>query len=104
LVRVRRPADEDAMSLRPASVGPVPEETARVARAAFPRGNIFLRMRDALGALFTDDSFASLFPTRGQPALSPWRLALITIMSYAEGCPTARPPMPSGGGSLGSMH
>ncbi len=73
------------MSLRPESVGPVPEETARVARAAFPRGNLYLRMRDALGPLFTDDSFAPLFPARGQPALSPWRLALITIMQYAEG-------------------
>jgi transposase len=42
-------------------------------------------MRDALGAIFTDEAFVALFPVRGKPALSPWRLALVTIMQYAEG-------------------
>jgi transposase len=41
-------------------------------------------MRDELGTLFTDDDFAALFPTRGQPAEAPWRLALVTIMPYVE--------------------
>ena len=27
------------MSMRPKPIGPVPEDTARVARAAFPKGN-----------------------------------------------------------------
>jgi transposase len=72
------------MSLRPQPVGSVPEETARVARAAFPRGSIWLTLRDELGTIFTDDSFAALFPRRGQPALSPWRLALVTLLQYAE--------------------
>jgi transposase len=26
-----------------------------------------------------------LFPSRGQPAEAPWRLALVTLMQYAEG-------------------
>lgn len=72
------------MSLHPAPLGPVPEETARVARAAFPKGNAYLRLRDELGVLFEDSSFASLFPRRGQPAESPWRLALVTLLQYAE--------------------
>ena len=68
------------MSLHPQSIPPVPEETARIARMAFPHGNLYLRMHDELGALFADDDFAPLFPTRGQPAEAPWRLALVTIM------------------------
>ena len=71
--------------LRPCPIGPVPAETARVARAAFPKGNVYLRVADELGALFTDDLFRSLYPSHGQPALTPWRLALVTILQYAEG-------------------
>ncbi|MBV9279767.1 MAG: transposase, partial [Chloroflexi bacterium] len=59
--------------------------TARVARAAFPKGTAFLRMRDALGAIYTDDAFAALYPAHGQSAESPWRLALVTIMQYVAG-------------------
>lgn len=73
------------MSLHPHPVGPVPEETARVARAAFPKGNRYMRMRDTIGVMYTDDAFAPVFSWRGQPAETPWRLALVTIMQYAEG-------------------
>jgi transposase len=62
----------------------VPEETARIARAAFPKGNGYLRVRDALGTLYTDEAFADLFPTHGQPAEAPWRLAVITVLQFAE--------------------
>jgi transposase len=53
--------------LRPQGIESVPEETARVARAAFPRGNGYMRMRDALGSIYEDAAFAPLFPARGQP-------------------------------------
>jgi transposase len=66
-------------------IGPVPTETARVARAAFPHGNMYLRMRDEVGVLYTDAAFAPLFSTRGRPAEAPWRLALVSILQYAEG-------------------
>jgi transposase len=72
------------MSLHPQPVPPVPDDTARIARAAFPHGNLYLVMRDAFGPLFADDDFATLFPTRGQPAEAPWRLALILVMQYVE--------------------
>jgi transposase len=65
-------------------VSPIPADTARVATAAIPTGNVYLRLRSSLGAIFHDEQFAQLFPTRGQPAASPWRLALITIMQFAE--------------------
>ncbi|GHO87560.1 IS1182 family transposase [Dictyobacter formicarum] len=72
------------MSLKPEPIHPVPQETARVAKAAFPKGSTFIRMRDELGILYQDEAFAALFPQNGQPALAPWRLALITIMQFAE--------------------
>ena len=73
------------MSLRPYPVPPVPGDTARVALAAFPRGNAYLLLRDRLGTLFDDADFADLYPARGQPAYAPWRLALVTLMQFREG-------------------
>src|SRR5262245_19774090 len=72
------------MSLRPHGIPPVPEETARVARAAFPHGSPYLTFRDALGTIFQDEDFAALFPAWGQPGLPPWRLALVTMMQFRE--------------------
>ena len=72
------------MSLNPASIDPVPDHTVRVARAAFPKGNPYLTLRDELGAIFQDDDFTDLYPVKGQPGLSPWRLALVTIMQFRE--------------------
>src|SRR5688572_26625322 len=72
------------MSLRPEAVEPVPELTARVAKAAFPKGNVYLQMREEFGTLFTDEDFAAVYPRRGRPAWTPWRLALITIMQFVE--------------------
>ena len=59
------------MSLLPLVAYVVPEETGRVARAAFPRGNPCLRLADTLGTIWQDGDFAELFPFRGQPAASP---------------------------------
>ena len=72
------------MSLHPHVIAPVPDETARVARAAFPKGHPYLTFRDVLGTLFQDEDFAALFPAWGQPGLPPWRLALVTIMQFRE--------------------
>src|SRR5207253_8805703 len=73
------------MSMRPQEISPVPEETARVALAANPKGNVYMRMRDELGSIYEDQMFVTLFPRRGQPAEAPWRLALVTVMQYMEG-------------------
>src|SRR5207248_8090834 len=73
------------MSLKPQAISPVPEETARIARAAYPKGNVYMHMRDELGTIYEDESFAHLFPNNGQPAEAPWRLALVTIIQFAEG-------------------
>src|SRR5688500_687451 len=73
------------MSLRPEPAGAIPAETARVARAAFPKGHPCLRLRDKLGPIHDDSRFAALFPARGRPAEAPWRLALVTVLQFAEG-------------------
>jgi transposase len=72
------------MSLRPESIGAIPAETARVARAAFPRGTVATRLRDEFSALYEDEDFRDLYPIRGQPGLAPWRLALVTVLQFSE--------------------
>jgi transposase len=42
------------MSMHPSPIEPVPEETARIARAAFRRGNLLMRIRDEIGILYDD--------------------------------------------------
>lgn len=72
------------MSLQPAHAKVIPEDTARVAQAAFPRGTLAMTLRNTLGSIFDDPMFAALFARRGQPAASPWRLALVTVLQFAE--------------------
>jgi transposase len=76
---------EVGVSLRPMDPREVPELTARVARAAFPSGTAAMRVRDVLGQIFTDGMFRDAFPSRGEPALSPARLALVSVLQFAEG-------------------
>ena len=70
--------------IRRQGIPDIPEETRAVARAAFPKGNLYMQIRDEFGSLYEDDLFADLYPAEGQPAIAPWRLALVTIMQYVE--------------------
>jgi transposase len=58
--------------------------TAQVARMAFPKGTLAIRLRDELGALFTDEQFTAAFATRGRPGFSPAQLALVCVLQFAE--------------------
>src|SRR5215213_7584695 len=73
------------MSLRAPLFYLIPEQTAQIAQAAFPKGNPYMRMRDALGPIYSNPDFTHLFPKEGQPAEAPAQLALVTIMQFAEG-------------------
>jgi transposase len=73
------------MSMHPRRESRIPEETVRVARAAFPKGNDYMTLRDELETIYTDSQFVPLFSQRGQSAESPWRLAVVTILQFAEG-------------------
>ncbi|NWJ49099.1 MAG: transposase [Chloroflexi bacterium] len=72
------------MSLQPENLNPIPAQTSLIAHSAFPNGNTYMTMRDVLGTFYCDQDFVDLFPLRGQHALAPWRLALITILQFAE--------------------
>ena len=68
------------MSLRPVPASSVLEATARVARAAFCKGCLAMRSREEVGPLFEDERFASAFPRRGEPPLSPGQLAMVGVL------------------------
>lgn len=72
------------MSLHPRPIDPIPEATARVACQAFPKGNRYILLRNELGTIYTDAEFAPLFSVHRQSAISPWRLALISVMQFLE--------------------
>src|ERR1700694_1937734 len=73
------------MSLHPEELPSVPEDTRRVALAAFPNGTLCLHITDALGPIYRGGQSKDLFPRRGQPAEAPGRLALVTVLQYVEG-------------------
>ena len=68
------------MSLKPQTISLIPQQTTDVAKAAFPNGNVYMKMRDELGTIYDDEQFVDLYPKRGQPAYAPWQLALVTVM------------------------
>jgi transposase len=73
------------MSMQPKGPGEIPAETVRVARAAFPKGSLAIRIRDELGPVFRDEDFSDLFASRGRPAWSPAGLALVSVLQFVEG-------------------
>lgn len=72
------------MSLQTQPIPAIPELTTKVAKRAFRKGNAYMQMRDTLGTFFTNDQFADLYSLEGQPAYAPWRLALVSVMQFAE--------------------
>jgi len=70
------------MVLHPHSIKPIPSLTNEIARKAFPKGNLYITLRDELGTFYDDEDFAELYSDEGQPALHPGRLALICVMQY----------------------
>ena len=68
------------MSLHPEKIGAIAEETARIAKACFPKGNRSIRLRETLGTIFEDSEFADLLRARGKPAEAPWRLGLVCLV------------------------
>jgi transposase len=70
--------------LKPLSINKIPKETARVAKAAFPKGTTVMTLRDTFGNIYVDEDFSDHFPNTGQPAYAPWRLALVTVFQFLE--------------------
>lgn len=68
----------------------VPDQTAQVARASFPKGNPVMRLHDDLHMVVEDRDFADLFPTRGRPAEAVFRMARPTTLRENRSNTTAR--------------
>lgn len=49
------------MSMKPQPIPEIPTDTVRVVRAVFPKGNIYIHLRDTLGTIYQDELFADLF-------------------------------------------
>jgi transposase len=48
--------------LKPSFQPDIPEETIKVAKAAFPNGNMYPNLGDTLGPIFADETFQDLYP------------------------------------------
>ncbi|MBC9724562.1 hypothetical protein [Streptomyces sp. TRM68367] len=53
------------MSMQPGDAGEIPRETVRLARDAFLKGSLTIRVRNQLTVLRQDEDFAALFPVVG---------------------------------------
>ncbi|MGW6271769.1 transposase [Streptomyces sp. NPDC055060] len=62
----------------------IPALTVRMARASNPRGTAAMWVRDRLDELFTDADFGEWYPADGRRGLSPARLAMVSVLQYAE--------------------
>ncbi len=67
------------MVLHHRSIKPIPPLTKEIACKAFPKGNLYMTLRDELGTFYNDKDFAELYSKEGQPALRPGSLALICV-------------------------
>ncbi|SQD96150.1 transposase (fragment) [Parafrankia sp. Ea1.12] len=72
------------MSLQPKGLPEIPAQTVTVARAAFPRGTLAMRLRDRLAEVFADEPFTGAFGIRGAPGLPPAVLSLVTALQFTE--------------------
>lgn len=72
------------MSQQPQAIPAIPAERVRVVRAAFPKGNRYMRMGDEFGSFYQDEDFAGIYAQCGQAGESPWRLALILVFAFVE--------------------
>jgi transposase len=72
------------MSMKPHKIEPVPDDTKNLSRKLFQKGILAIHLRDALGPIYHDEDFRDLFPRRGKHAISPWRLAMVTVLQAIE--------------------
>lgn len=73
------------MTMAPQPPREIPSETVELAQAVYPRGNEYMRLRDELGAVFTDEQFGDLYVAQGQAAIAPAVLAWVTVLQFKEG-------------------
>jgi transposase len=72
------------MSMQPRPWPEVPQQTARMARAAVRKGNLATRIRDELGQVYDDERFTAAFGVRGRPGISPAQLMIVSVLQFSE--------------------
>jgi len=72
------------MSLQPCPWPQVPAETVRIAKKAFRKGSLPIRVRDQLGQWCDDGQFVEVYGIRGKPGISPAQLAVVTVLAFTE--------------------
>ncbi len=75
---------EGPMSLPAQAIPPIPELTAKVAKQAFRKGNIYLTIGDQIGMIFQDEDFADLYAKEEKPPVPPYSLVMVLIFQYME--------------------
>ena len=63
----------------------IPEETARVVKATLKKSNKYVVLRDELGVIYTDETFAALYRSQGAESIPPGLVAQLVIIQYMEG-------------------
>ena len=71
----------------PASIQPLPLDTADAARSIFNIENVYLSIGDQIDQLFSDLNLSELDSSGGKQADSLCMLAMVTIFQYAEKMP-----------------
>src|SRR2546421_191850 len=69
------------MSLQPQKLPEIPEETARIAKILFPKGNKYMWLRDELDAIYNDEQFTS----RNHMYLFPLGKRILAIRAVSSG-------------------
>jgi transposase len=77
-------SQEDNSFIQSSSINPVPEETARIARAANPKGNPYMAFRDELDRSFKDDVIVDIVQDFGEASPTSLHLAMVTILQFRE--------------------
>ena len=72
------------MTMQPRPWPAVPAQTSRIARRAFPKGALPIRVRDELGDWCADEQFDTGYPVRGAPGISPAQLAMVSVLQFTE--------------------
>jgi transposase len=72
------------MSLKPKRLGPIPKDTLKIGQQLLKETDLMRQIGDKYADLVKDKDFASMYSTTGQPALSPARLALVSVLQAME--------------------
>ena len=72
------------MSLKAQELGPIPEDTYKLGKQILAEDDLMRQIGDKYADLVRDEDFATMYSHTGQPALSPARLALVSVLQAME--------------------